>query len=268
MAEGESHQHDESMYSIESWTKGWDEGQWGFHCNVINDLLIKYYERLVDDSGSQMRFFLPLCGKSLDMKWLADKGHRVVGIDCAPRAAVDFFAENQIEYTESEISNIENCTLYKSKDGKIEFYVCDYFALTKDVLKEFDVIWDRGSLNAMPKSKVSDYVELIKQFMKPGTKVLLDLFEVYDDNGEILKDITHLLEADVRRLYDNCQCEVLGTYKYADIAKDMCMDEGQEESFNKSVADQAGSEDQSENDSSEVDVFKNMIGRTYLLTVK
>lgn len=67
---------------------------------------------------------------------------------------------------------------------------------------------------------------------------------------------------------DNCQCEVLGTYKYADIAKDMCMDKGQEESFNKSVADQAGSEDQSENDSSEVDVFKNMIGRTYLLTVK
>lgn len=76
---------------------------------------------------------------------------------------------------------------------------------------------------------------------------------------------------------DNCQCEVLGTYKYTDIAKDMCMDEGQEESFNKSVADQAGSEearkqeqkkDQPENDSSEVDVFKNMIGRTYLLTVK
>lgn len=34
--------------------------------------------------------------------------------------------------------------------------------------------------------KSGRYVEHIKKFMKPGTKILLDLFESYDDDGNVM----------------------------------------------------------------------------------
>lgn len=266
--EGEaSDTHHESRFSMDSWIKAWNDGHWGFHCLVVNDLIMKYYDSLVEQR-TDLRFFLPLCGKSLDMKWLADKGHHVVGIDCASRAAVDFFAENKIEYDVSEVKTIENCSLYKSKDGKIEFYVCDYFALTKDVIGEFDVIWDRGSLNSMPLDKSSQYVELMKKFMKPGTKIMIEIFECYKDDGEVIKGLC-LLEDDIRRLYGNCSCEILETFKYADIAKNMAMTTEDEETWKKEVEEEKKCDchDQPE-DGGQEDYFKNMCGKVYLLKVK
>ena len=37
---------------------------------------------------------MPLCGKSLDMVWLAAQGHEVLGVELAPLAVEQFFAEN------------------------------------------------------------------------------------------------------------------------------------------------------------------------------
>ena len=39
---------------------------------------------------------MPLCGKSLDMVWLAAQGHEVLGVELAPLAVEQFFAENEL----------------------------------------------------------------------------------------------------------------------------------------------------------------------------
>ena len=36
---------------------------------LLDRLLLKYYDRLRPEVGSKLKFFLPLCGQSLDLKW-------------------------------------------------------------------------------------------------------------------------------------------------------------------------------------------------------
>lgn len=46
------------------------------------------------DLAQGSRVFVPLCGKSLDMIWLAQQGHEVIGVELSPVAVEDFFREN------------------------------------------------------------------------------------------------------------------------------------------------------------------------------
>ena len=48
--------------------------------------------------------FVPLCGKTLDMVWLCQQGHTVVGCELSEIAALDFFKENSIPYETRESS--------------------------------------------------------------------------------------------------------------------------------------------------------------------
>jgi thiopurine S-methyltransferase len=60
----------------------------------------------------KQRFLFPLCGKAVDMAWLASLGHTVVGIELAESALVQFFHEQKIEYN---ISQIDEFKVYKVK---------------------------------------------------------------------------------------------------------------------------------------------------------
>ena len=42
---------------------------------------------------------MPLCGKSLDLLWLAAQGHRVLGVEISPLAVDAFFAEQDLTPT-------------------------------------------------------------------------------------------------------------------------------------------------------------------------
>ena len=56
-----------------------------------------YWPRL--ELASDAPVFVPLCGKSLDMVWLAQQGHRVIGAELSQRAIDDFFAERGLAPT-------------------------------------------------------------------------------------------------------------------------------------------------------------------------
>ena len=49
---------------------------------------------------------MPLCGKSLDMKWLAEQGHSVVGIDIVELAAQQFFTENDLPFNKCKCTSL------------------------------------------------------------------------------------------------------------------------------------------------------------------
>ena len=57
------------------WEKRWETGQIGFHLAEVNPLLVRHHHVL----PPRARVFVPLCGKSLDLVWLAKEGHAVVG---------------------------------------------------------------------------------------------------------------------------------------------------------------------------------------------
>ncbi len=58
------------------WLQRWENAKTEFHQPEVNEYLIKHWDRL---AGSTV--FIPLCGKTLDILWLANKGLRVIGIE-------------------------------------------------------------------------------------------------------------------------------------------------------------------------------------------
>jgi thiopurine S-methyltransferase len=51
----------------------------GFHLPTPNPLLVRHFPALGLPKGA--RVFVPLCGKSVDLPWLASQGYRVAGAE-------------------------------------------------------------------------------------------------------------------------------------------------------------------------------------------
>jgi len=131
----------------EYWLKRWREGRTGWHRSEVMPLLVQHWSALNVPRGS--RVLVPLCGKSLDMLWLAQQGMRVLGVDVSPVAIESFLAENQLhartrgeaDGTHYEITNAS---------GEIEIINGDAFALDPDEVAQCNVFYDRAALIAMP----------------------------------------------------------------------------------------------------------------------
>ncbi|XP_077867437.1 putative thiopurine S-methyltransferase [Saccoglossus kowalevskii] len=136
--------------------------------------LVKYYDQLVASKGSDVSFLLPLCGKSHDMKWLADKGHNVVGAEFAELPCKVFFDEQGLKYDTTPMEGVSDGFLHKSDDGKIKFFQSDFFKFTKSHAGVFDVIWDRASLVAINKKDREKYVDKIISLLKPDGVCMLE----------------------------------------------------------------------------------------------
>ena len=75
------------------WHQRWVSEQIGFHQEQINPYLQRFWPALALQPGNTV--FVPLCGKSRDMLWLAEQGFGVLGVEVSPLAVEAFFAENE-----------------------------------------------------------------------------------------------------------------------------------------------------------------------------
>ncbi|XP_078677380.1 uncharacterized protein LOC144913996 [Branchiostoma floridae x Branchiostoma belcheri] len=166
--------------SPEDWDARWTEGRIGFHKAEVNTCLQKY----VDDMTrrrQKVKVLVPLCGKSVDIKWLADLGHTVVGVECSLQAVEAFFQESGLTPTISDVPNIKGGKLFQSQDGKVSLYVCDFYDFSRDVEGDFDAVWDKGSFVAINSTDRKRYVDLILSLMKLSGCCLLVTLE-YDQS--------------------------------------------------------------------------------------
>jgi len=76
---------------IDFWEQRWEENQLAFHLPEVNPYLIKYLSEF--NLPVTLQVFIPLCGKSLDLAWLASQQYTVLGVECSERAVNDFFAD-------------------------------------------------------------------------------------------------------------------------------------------------------------------------------
>ena len=74
------------------WHQRWQQGDVPFHCPDFNTHLQRFWAQLGLARGS--RVFVPLCGKSRDMMWLATRGHGVLGVEISPVAVEEFFHDH------------------------------------------------------------------------------------------------------------------------------------------------------------------------------
>ena len=138
--------------TAEFWKDRWNDGNTKWHRDKVNAILIKYVDELTG-GRSNMRVFIPLCGKSIDMLWLADQGHTVVGVELAKQAIESFFTENSLTFTVESVKMAaasEPADVYNCNEKKITIFCCDLFNLTEaDLPGKMDAIWDRASFVAI-----------------------------------------------------------------------------------------------------------------------
>lgn len=155
----------------EFWLNKWKVKQIGFHRFDINPMLIDFYDQLNLKAGDSI--FVPLCGKSLDMLWLAKKGLNVIGIELSDIAIKEFFKENNLAY---KIEYEFGMRIYKSE--KIVIFQGDIFDLKSEKLGKVDAIYDRAATVALPFEMRVNYLKKLDTFMTKKN-ILMILFE-YD----------------------------------------------------------------------------------------
>ena len=148
------------------WLQCWRDRRTDFNQATVNHLLARFWPDLDLAQGS--RIFVPLCGKSLDMIWLAKQGHKVIGVELSPIAVRAFFRENQLQPVRRKIGKF---TLWQH--GRLNILCGDYFSLTMADLGQIDMVYDRAALTALPEDLRGLYVAHLKMIMPETINVFL-----------------------------------------------------------------------------------------------
>ncbi|MBV4488328.1 thiopurine S-methyltransferase [Pseudomonas sp. SWRI153] len=148
------------------WHEKWASNQIGFHQAEANPYLQRYWPAL--SVAPSARVLVPLCGKSLDLLWLAGQGHSVVGVELSEKAIEDFFSEHQIE---PQISEEGAFKVYRS--DAIELWCGDFFALTAADIAGCTAWYDRAALIALPAPLRERYAAHLQLLLAQGMKGLL-----------------------------------------------------------------------------------------------
>ena len=133
------------------WHSRWESNKIGWHADQVNQNLIEYFSKLNLVDGDKI--FVPLCGKSVDMLYLLQRGLKVVGVEMSEIAAKQFFKENKLEYS---VSKADDLILYEG-DG-IQIFCGDFFTLKANHLVDVKAVYDRASLIALDKALRQKYV--------------------------------------------------------------------------------------------------------------
>lgn len=150
----------------EFWHKKWASNQIGFHLSEVNPYLQRHWPEL--SIPATARVLVPLCGKSLDLAWLAGRGHQVLGVELSEKAIEDFFNEHQIQ---PQISEKGAFKVYRS--DAIELWCGDFFALTASDLADCVALYDRAALIALPAPMRERYAAHLQQILPQGVQGVL-----------------------------------------------------------------------------------------------
>ncbi len=176
----------------EFWHKKWESNQIGFHQPEVNPYLQRHWPDLA--IPAQARVLVPLCGKSLDLLWLAGRGHRVLGVELSQRAVEDFFREQQLQ---PQISEEGGFKVYRA--GAIELWCGDFFALSASDVADCTALYDRAALIALPPPMRERYATHLQNILPAGVRGLLITLDY--DQAQMPGPPFAVEDAEVQRLF-------------------------------------------------------------------
>jgi thiopurine S-methyltransferase len=154
----------------EFWHDRWRTGQIGFHQSAVDRHLEQYWPDLGLAHGS--RVFVPLCGKSLDLLWLCERGHSVTGVELSTVALESFCTEHGVPAKRRILDDFD---VYEAK--QLQLFRGDFFALTSELLGPMPAVYDRAALISWVPELRAAYVKHITELTSPGTQTLLVAME-------------------------------------------------------------------------------------------
>jgi thiopurine S-methyltransferase len=154
---------------LDFWHQLWQANLTGFHQDEINTHLLRYWPRLQLAAGS--RILVPLCGKSLDMLWLLEQGHPVIGIEISQIAVESFFEENRLS---PEVHEERYGRRYVV--DQFELLCADFFSLEQADIGAVNAFYDRAALIALTPAQRPGYAaQLTKLLGHDGSGLLVTL---------------------------------------------------------------------------------------------
>ena len=147
------------------WHERWRLGQIGFHQPAVEEQLAKHWSELNVSDGNVL---VPLCGKSLDLLWLRERGCDVTGIELSA-VAVESFCWGQGILARRTVGDAVD----RFDAHRLRIFQGDLFTLDSARLGDFHAVYDRASLIALPAEERVRYVDQLIALTQPGTRTLL-----------------------------------------------------------------------------------------------
>ncbi|XP_051811436.1 probable thiopurine S-methyltransferase isoform X2 [Acanthochromis polyacanthus] len=171
------------VMTLAEWEEYWKKDDIGFHEDHVNNMLENNIDKVLNGRKG-VRFFFPLCGKAVDMKWLADRGQSVVGVEISEKAVRQFFEENNMTYSEEAAAGVPGAKVFKNAEKSISLYQCDLYNFSSSVEGQFGAIWDRGSLVAVNPQDREKYAALMVSLMAKDCRYLVDTLQYNPEKYE------------------------------------------------------------------------------------
>jgi len=159
---------------FEDWDERWREGHIPFHQADVTDLLHQCAGRVWGD-GILDRVLVPLCGKSLDMVYLAGRAAAVVGVEFVEQAVREFFTEQGLE------PQVGAWPPVRYDADRYTLFAADMFQVTEKDTGPIDAVFDRAALVALDAETRVRYAEHLRRLLPVGARMLLITFD-YDQS--------------------------------------------------------------------------------------
>uniref|UniRef100_A0ABK0LVZ0 Thiopurine S-methyltransferase n=1 Tax=Rattus norvegicus TaxID=10116 RepID=A0ABK0LVZ0_RAT len=213
------------VLTLDDWQDKWVTRHIAFHQEQGHQLLKKHFDTFLKGQ-SGLRVFFPLCGKAIEMKWFADRGHTVVGVEISEIGIREFFAEQNLSYTEEPLTEIAGAKVFKVCTD-YEFFREHFLILLQHFrpsqikrnnlslpslwsranIGKFDRIWDRGALVAVNPGDRDRYADIILSLLRKGYHYLLVVLS-YDPTKHTGPPF-YVPDAELKKLFGtkcNMQC--------------------------------------------------------------
>lgn len=156
------------------WHERWEKDELGFDQAAPNALMAAQFQAL--GLGKGARVFVPLCGKTIDIKWLLDQGMQVAGAELSEIAVRDLFKLLGLDPKVTDTGTLKHF----HADG-IDIWAGDIFDLTAEALGPVDATYDRAAVVALPDGMRDRYVAHVAAIT--GNQPQLTITFDYDQNA-------------------------------------------------------------------------------------
>ena len=92
-----------------NWLEYWENNEINWHSDAVTEELEAHLGLLKLKPGDKV--FVPLCGKSIDMTYLLNQGFSVIGVELSEIGIKQFFLENGLDFT---ITQIDEFDIYRN----------------------------------------------------------------------------------------------------------------------------------------------------------
>lgn len=180
------------------WKERWERGEIGFHEGRPNQLLEKH----IGLFEGRRRVLVPLSGKAVDLRFLAERGLEVVGVELVEAAARAFFEEQALEMSERREGDF-----LVLESGSISIFVGDFFEADSESFGSFDAVYDRAAIVALPPELRERYAPKLRGLLSEGARMLVLTFLYDGERAQKIGPPFSVSEEELRRHYEGASIE-------------------------------------------------------------